>query len=414
MPGQFTAQACRHRPSAAWLLWLSAVVAFPPVSPAIAVDWKADREPPIAEFKIAAGDQVVLLPVRISDRQYEFVLDTGSSLTILDASLREDSGAAASTAQLQTPSGVKTVQRCECPEATLGPLKLRSENAIACCDLESLRRATGRPIMGVLGMDFLQSYVVQLDFDSGMIRFFGNSRGSHEWGERLPLDLDHTGRPCTSVMLPSNRITPFLIDTGATGKTLEASLFDRLVEQHEIVAGATTKASTLAGEIETSAGRLSRLTLGSFKREQLVIDRDQSSLLGLDYLRRYQITFDFPRRAIYLRPGKQFSDRDSSLIVGCTLAAENGKLIVDSVTPDGPAACSGMLAGDGLQSIDNLPVSAADMLAIKSTLAAKGQRPIRMSLQRGDQLVEITVIARDRFPAMSPPGGASAIAAKPD
>jgi hypothetical protein len=306
------------------------------------------------------------------------------------------------TAQLQTPAGVKTVERCACPEASLGPLKLRFENAIACCNLESLRRATGRPMMGVLGMDVLRSYVVQLDFDSGAIHFLDGQRGCDEWGERHSLDLDRAGRPCVNVTLPGNRATRFLVDTGATGKTLEATLFDQFAEQHEIVVGLPSKAATLADEIETSAGRLSRLTLGSFQHEQLVMDRDQSNSLGLDYLRRYQVTFDFPRQAIHLRRGKQFSGKDSSLVIGCVLVAENGAVVVDSVTPDGPAACSGVLPGDILQRIDGLPVSAAGMFAIKSTLAAKGRQPMRLSLSRGDHLVEITLIAADRFEAAPP------------
>jgi hypothetical protein len=58
----------------------------------------------LAEFDVAKGGDVILLPVRLKGKTYHFAMDTGASLTAYDRSLKPLLGQPISTARAQTNS----------------------------------------------------------------------------------------------------------------------------------------------------------------------------------------------------------------------------------------------------------------------------------------------------------------------
>jgi predicted aspartyl protease len=131
-------------------------------------------EPGEVEFHLRGpGEAALVIPVRINgEGPYDFVLDTGATLTCVDSALAEelDLPEARGIGAVATGiggGGATTIVRIESltvGDATAGELT-------ACLlDLEQFR-AAGIEIQGLLGLNFLRSFTVTLDFERRVARF---------------------------------------------------------------------------------------------------------------------------------------------------------------------------------------------------------------------------------------------------
>lgn len=125
-------------------------------------------------FEMAgAGEAAILVPVHINgEGPFDFVLDTGATMTCLDESLIE-------SLQLSDVPGV--VGRGASVESS-GRLRIvgidsmrvgevRASDLSACVlNLQSLEQMGFEP-EGLLGLNFLRSFRVTLDFERNIVRF---------------------------------------------------------------------------------------------------------------------------------------------------------------------------------------------------------------------------------------------------
>ena len=147
----------------------------------------------------------------------------------------------------------------------------------------------GRPAMGILGMDCMHHYCVQFDFEAGEVRFLERSALiASELGKALPLTFTRDGRP----HLPKGSLfgqEAALIDTGADfDGALRPKLFRCAMREH----GAQPEGDKYA--------RLSKCVWEDNSYMELRVAKGGNAL-GLGFLARHLVTFDFPRRTLYLR-----------------------------------------------------------------------------------------------------------------
>ena len=206
-------------------------------------------------FKIGRGTPPTLLtvPVRIKGKNYAFIVDTGSSITVYDSSMRRLLGEPIDVQTAHTGAGTTQFETFHAPEAFLGAIGLPTDGPVGCSDLASVRQAvktsTGEDIYGLLGMDVLRKLVVQLDFDAGNLAILepGKSQ-SKEWGEALPLQFQGKGVPTVRVMLPDGTAARFIIDTGdASMGDLRGEIFQELSDAGHLKIGGETSFATGSG-----------------------------------------------------------------------------------------------------------------------------------------------------------------------
>ena len=126
---------------------------------------------PLLEATIARHGRPILIPVQLSEQEEVlFILDTGAAVTVFDASLKPKAAQFIDKGRFETSAGTLELDVYPCPEAMIGALDLTIVPMVAFSDLASIRAAVGHDIMGILGVDFLQHYAVELDFDLGTLR----------------------------------------------------------------------------------------------------------------------------------------------------------------------------------------------------------------------------------------------------
>jgi S1-C subfamily serine protease len=79
-------------------------------------------------------------------------------------------------------------------------------------------------------------------------------------------------------------------------------------------------------------------------------------------------------------------------------SASPGRFAVAEVAAGGPAAASGILAGDEVRAIDGLPLRTSDEVAQALTAIAPGQK-VRLAIGRGEQVADVMLEAIPRPPA---------------
>ncbi|MEI8342494.1 MAG: retropepsin-like aspartic protease, partial [Verrucomicrobiota bacterium] len=167
-------------------------------------------------FKPVAGhDQRIYLTLHLeSGRELLFIVDTGAPVTLLDKSLEPDLGKCTGTYRSNYDAlGIVTeVKVFHPPKLFLGGIQLLTGDQVYTDDVQSL--PTGRPVMGILGMDCLRHYCIQLDLPAGKLRFLDPAHsGIGITGEKYPISWVN-GVPWIHANLFGDSKEAYMVDTG--------------------------------------------------------------------------------------------------------------------------------------------------------------------------------------------------------
>lgn len=352
----------------------------------------------LEEFAIGKHGRPIVLPVTFGGKTLLFAVDTGSAISIFDSSMKPKLGEAKGKASIRTSLGLGRVDVFNCPDAFVGKLSLKAYIQVTSLDLEAIRRASGKEIYGVLGIDFLKHFVVQVDFDGGTLRFFGEvSTQKERLGSPLPIAFNSENCPTITAIVGGKHEEKFVIDTGATYMAIESGLFDRMVMDEEVIPGASSALATVAGDYRAKSGKLLQMSIDGFALKGLRTDRDLMSSIGLRLLSRFLVTFDFPNRTLYLKTGKMLPEPDPPATSGLVLIQLRGKTFVKTVKPNGPADLAGIQAGDELLAIDGKSSSGLDLFDLGIQLTSRVGKKVRLRLRRNDDEFETELGLVDRY-----------------
>jgi hypothetical protein len=161
--------------------------------------------------------------------------------------------------------------------------------------------------MGTIGIDILEHYCIQLDFQGGKVRFLKEQPATKkDWGKPFSLTALESG--CFWIgdnlagmenRMPGFVTTPVsMVDTGCTyDGWMTPDLFDQWSGQ--LPSNARTRLPTGILDGETYSNLLDLRGLGTSLTE--TGDHGIANGLGLRFLARHLVTLDFPNRTVYLK-----------------------------------------------------------------------------------------------------------------
>ena len=364
----------------------------------VAMSWPS--EPPSAAIRESAkfdpDDRLVLIPGRVGTKDCKFMIDTGSTVSIFDVSLRPSLGPRVGSSYVTIPSGGGVeLESFSPPDAWIGSLPLTT-GPVLCSDLTPFYEASGCRLHGIVGMDFLKRWIVAIDFDEGRVDVLhpGTERDP-KWGECVPFIYDNDGSMRVLVAAGKNIRTGFVVDTGQSGTgVLDDAILDRLVGSHEARLTGDESCMTLTGACYPRAARLSYLCLGSFRHENLQFMGGRQNFLGLGYLSRYRVTIDFVNERLYLAKGKHFADRERGHRCGLSSRFRSGQIEVESVDEKSPAHAAGFRAKDVIVKLHGKAVSELKPSEAHRLLTAEGE-PVLVTIERGDRRIELSFTPKE-------------------
>jgi hypothetical protein len=314
-------------------------------------------------FRVAKGGDPIMLPVEVGSRRYDFMLDTGSAVTSFDVSLKPLLGGRTGQLPLYTtidrdPLEVKLFKA---PPLSLGGGQtLDGVREVVCTDFLARELFDVQRVYGVLGMDAVGRMIIQIDFDRGELSVLPSVPRNP--GQELPIYLV-LGVPSVRLAIGVPETPYFWLDTGdATpgSGTLDSRLFRSLLSSKQASVVGESTHRTAIRESRVRMARLSEFQIGDFNHRGLVFSEGSFNALSLEFLSRYVVTFDFPRRRVFMRPAKRHMDAERLDSSGLSLMKRGGDWIVTRTKENSAAEAAGLRKGDVLVEIDGV---AAGMFA---------------------------------------------------
>lgn len=327
-----------------------------------------DLEPDTSAFTATVEERVpslvdkdgLVLQVKLGEgkRPYNFLLDTGAEISVLDSAIVQD---LALNRLLDLEShdfagNSKKVTLYQSKSLTVGSATIYNIPILS-VDMKFLQTTYGIPIDGLLGYDFLKHFVVNLDYKNHQVIF---SRTNHVsipsdalmammhknyFAVTLPITIDHMSMDV-------------LLDTGAMGEAFAApnDLLEKckikIYSKGGIVAGAF-------GYSERDIMARAEVRVGKYTFKNTSIMSSQLPLAGHKFLSQFNVILDYPDQKAWLIPnGKVLLPRDSYHTGLGLVSDENGFLVVRGIWEGSPADVAAIGVGDRILAINGIKTPA--------------------------------------------------------
>lgn len=345
----------------------------------------------------------VLVPVTANGiGPLDFIFDTGSPFTVLGSfALARELGVEPQGSVRLGGAGTGSAPRAARTEpirVSVGGIDVGIETAIVADLTPSLAEASGRPYQGIIGRTLLERYVVRLDFDTReMLLFEPDDYRPPPTAQSLPIRMEnghpHIDAP-VQLLTGETVMLDLVVDTGARpALALDAPGEHGIVPPPDAESMIVGRGSR--GNVPGRVGRVGALGLGSltlpdvatvFLDDRLGVTPGADGNLGVEVLRRFDVTFDYPHRRLLL----DLTDRTAAPypvdLSGITLRASGqdwSVIEVADVRSRSPAADAGIRVGDHILSVDGRSGTLEDH---ERRFTRSG--PLHLRLDRGGVIVE--------------------------
>ena len=150
-------------------------------------------------------------------------------------------------------------------------------------------------------------------------------------------------------------------------------------------------------------GRLPELRIGDYTVQDLLVayvseehskNTISEAMIGLGLLSRFNLTFDYDRRKLYLEPTRRFHEAFEYNMTGMTLRRGDGDYLeVAGVYGDSPAEQIGLRPGDRILQINGRPAIDFIRSELEKVLSAEGQT-VRFQFSRDGQLQVVSILLK--------------------
>jgi hypothetical protein len=249
----------------------------------------------------------ITVTVRLQDgKAVPMVVDTGSPVTLLDESLKSKLGPQLGISKTLDWSNKVKCSIYAAPKLYLGKVPLLTGDFVLTCNFKKIQPK--HPPMGILGMDCLKHYCIQLDFAAGKMRFLSPEQmDAGGPGVAFPLIYSTVGEGQT------HYFRTFIHHTGLVGGQGENLLIDTgldidggvapeiLEEQEQKLNIPKKKLDKTTWYIPECVWEGQTYTNIEVKEAAGRIAGTGANVLGLRFLARHLVTFDFPDGMMYLQ-----------------------------------------------------------------------------------------------------------------
>jgi hypothetical protein len=268
-------------------LWSCATTPEPSAN-APAIELPAD----VAMNKEAGRGGHLIVSLRLEGgEELPLGVDTGTAITLLPKSLEPRLGKRLGTETFEDFGVKHKIGIYAAPKLFLGNTLLVTGSRIGTWD----------DAIGILGMDCLRHYCIQLDFQARTLRFLDSEHlNVAELGRAFPLTgsgyayIHHNG-------LFQEKSAELLVDTGhPLDGMVESGLFQRQVLEQQTDPIALLKDGVVNDAVPDLA-RFPNCVWDGDTYTNLTIGKGRPNLIGLGFLARHLVTLDFPKRIMYLK-----------------------------------------------------------------------------------------------------------------
>ena len=383
----------------------------------IAVMLSASQKGPITEipFEVAFRG-VAFVPAKLNGGPpMQFLLDTGGAGTHIDRELAKQLGLEM-TRGVATASGNAQLEVGVIRSATAQVGDVQYTGQLIASPLAHLEPIFGRKLDGMLGSDWMKSYVVEMDYIARRMRLYEPASFNYSGkGATLPLNF-FNGIPFIEmeVSLPNKKVLrgSFLVDTA--GGLMAVHVYNQVAKREGLLDGLTTLPETgvgIGGATQRVAARGTSLSIGPHRLPRPTVkftedpaglraNPDSVGLVGMEVFRKFKVKFDYSRKVVHLEPNKLFNEPfiyDASGLRLRASAPQFSPPSVSGVRDSSPAKDAGIVPGDILTKLNGRDTTGLSLETIRETLHTP-DRSITLTLLRDSKTLEVVLKTREMLP----------------
>ncbi len=357
-------------------------------------------------IKVQIANNAVLVPVRIHDHELNFLLDTGSEHSAISASAAQRLG----LVENGSTEIIRDYRTQAAREVANQPLmigkRVFTPQALPVIKLDSVSAALGGPVDGVLGNDVLQTFAFRLNYSRKELTLIAGPHVGRLGGRTI--DLHRRGNEFYVPMLVASVPVELLLDSGTNSTSLSWSTWESVshVWQPNSVIDGVVRAgfpippaflvclprvgvgdATLSDQVVRVQRKVSS---GAFSAP------DFGGILGSEFLRQFEITFDLPHSRLFLKKDMKYR-RDSYRFttIGIQFAKDgDGRFDVMGVWRNSPAEEAGIRGGDLIRAVNGKTAAALSTEEFASQLHGPAGTPVRLIIRRNTSLFAVTLYTR--------------------
>jgi hypothetical protein len=317
--------------------------------------------------QLSGGVVVVQAKFNKISQPLNFILDTGSGAISLDS---------ATTVEFNIPhvpsgrtingiAGIRDVDYSKNNSLHFPGLQVDSLDFYI-NDYDVLSSVYGLKIDGIIGYSFFHRYIIKIDFDSLLVEVYDPGKIKYPLNGFLlhPLFTALPIQPLT-IRDAKTLTANFYIDTGAGLCFLMSKQFEEdssvLKKYRRPV---SIQVQGLGGKNQMLLTIMKEVKIGPYKFRKVpvnVLDDEFNAtsypflggLIGNDILRRFNMTFNYPKREIHLLPNSHYRDEFDYSYTGMNMFYIEGKIMTDEVIEGSPAYRGGLKKGDIIIAVNN-------------------------------------------------------------
>ena len=320
-------------------------------------------------FRLLTGG-VILLKAKVNNYpdSLNFVLDTGSGGISLDSNTVAEFKipVVESDKTIRGIGGIRKVSFLYDAALKLPGLQVDKLN-FHVNDYSLLTSVYGIKIDGIIGYSFFSKYIVNINYDSLLIKVFSIGEYKYPTGGHL-LNPMFTALPIQTMRFTDNGkfFNRFYLDTGAglnfllseqyvtDSSVLKKRRKQPLLTQAEGVGGRTNMRITTVTEVKLGPYRFRKVPTYLFKDENNITNYPYlGGLIGNDLLRRFNATFNYVKQEVHIIPNTHYRDDFDYAYHGLSLYYIDKQIVVDDVVPGSPADKAGFKKDDVVLALNN-------------------------------------------------------------
>ena len=299
----------------------------------------------------------------------------------------------------------------------IGKLKLEHKTVFVLKeDIFNLSKHTGTKINGLIGVDFFQDYVVEINYTNRRVCFYKSNTFTNPKGyEKIPLTIEGQKMFVKLSVLETDstkKEVNMLIDTGAELNAWFQTYKKESVKTPEKGVRATI-GQGLNGEIVGTIGRLPQICFGNYCfKNPIVSFPDSASIadiveksgrdgtVGSQLLIRFNYFIDFSQKKFYFKQNGNFNKIFSYNIAGIEITQilpAFPQTEVWKVWENSPAAAAGVLEGDQIVEVNGQKSFMMNINELKKIFETPSKSTLKLVVKREDKEISVQIDMKSKI-----------------
>lgn len=297
--------------------------------------------------------------------------------------------------------------------------KLKFQNKIVYVlknDVFNLSKHSGSKINGLIGVDFFQDHIVEIDYSSKHIRFYESTNFEAPKGyEMMPITIESQKMFVELSVVESDstrKQVKMLMDTGAElNAWFQTTSKESVRVPPKWVQG--TIGEGLNGIITGKYSHIPQICFGNFCLKNAIVSFPDSATItgivansrrdgtvGSQLLSRFNLFIDYKQKKFYFKPNKNFKNPYSYNVAGIEIIQYSPVIPVIEVMDvwaNSPAAHAGVQRDDQIIEINGTSAFQMSIGEIRKIFETTSKRPLNLTLKRGKEEIMVQIDMKDKF-----------------